>query len=58
MIRYVILSKKDSFRKWKITPMYLTFTLIINLTPDFKKYSAILLHLKRRTSKYPHHLKT
>ena len=35
----------------------LTFTLITNLTPNFKKYIVIPSHLKKRTPRYPHHLK-
>ena len=46
------------YLKGKLRLCILTFTLIINLTHNFRKYNAIPSYLKKRTPKYPHHLKT
>ena len=42
----------------KLHTCILTFTLITNLTFDFKKYNVIYSHLKKRTPRYLDHLKT
>ena len=60
MTNYIILVTKSITNKYKrkLQLCIMTFTLITNLTATFGKYSAIPSHLKKRTSKYSHHLKT
>ena len=50
----IFLLNKIKKKLGKFTPIYLIFTLITSLIPDFGKYSVIPSHLKKHTPRYAH----